>query len=351
MGGRIFQIDAAEGAHVVINADAHVTVTRRQPPVLRPSPAMPEFVGRSAELARIRQSLLSGHSIEVHGSGGIGKTALLRAGSNAPLTEATPDGVVAVPALLGVPESLNYLFDACYEGTRRFVPRREELASSLQGLSLLVVLDDPGLVREDIDALRQALPASLFLLAAHQRRVFTGVDGLALDGMPDEDGVRLIELGVGHPLTGHERDVAARVCHVLNGTPLELVRFAALASSGDGDLVSVARGFGVDATPHDMLVAVHAPRQRTTTRCSARWPRSMRPSAQAWWPRSPGCPAPAACCQLAQRGLVQGDDLQGWRPRVDPPPHPRTGDGPPLSSLSGRGNDPSLKRWPPRSPP
>lgn len=323
VGGRIFQIDAAEGAHVVINADAQVTITRRQPPVRRPSPAMPEFVGRTAELARIRQSLRSGHSLEVHGPSGIGKTALLRAASNAPLTEASPDGVVAVPARLGVPESLNYLFDACYQGTRRFVPRREELASSLQDLRLLVVLDDPGLVREEIDALRQAMPAARFLLAAEQQRVFTGVDGLALGGLPDEDGVRLIENGVGHPLSGHERDVAARVCHVLHGTPLELVRFAALASSGDGDLVGVARGFGVDATPHDMLVAVQRSTSADDDAVLASLAAFDAPVGASLVASFTGLTsAGRVLSELAQRGLVQGDDLQGWRPRVEHPAPP-----------------------------
>lgn len=317
IGNKVVQIDAHGGAHVVINEGSAVRITRRDPPIVRPAPPFPEFVGRAVEIATTRASLQSGHSVEVIGPSGIGKTALLRVVSNAALPDTTPDGVITVPARLGVAETLNYLFDACYEGTRRMVPRREELASALTDLRLLVVLDDPLLDRESLDQLRLALPASLFLTSAHEQRIYRGVDALTLSGMTEEEGAALIETYVGRALTDRERTVGLRVSEVLRGTPLELVRFASLVRADtEGDLVSVARGFGVDAQPADVLVAV----QRSLTAAE-----DAVLSALAAFGAPVGASLVAAMAErkdagellmrLAGRGLVGGDDLQGWRLR------------------------------------
>jgi hypothetical protein len=331
VGGRIFQIDAASGAHVVINADTEALVVRRPMPVMRPSPPFPGLVGRSSELAAIRQAVAAGSSVEVVGDSGVGKTSLLRVAANAPLGAQTPDGVVAVPAQLGVQETLNYLFDACYQGTRRVVPRREELVDSLQALTLLVVLDDPELTREHVEALRQALASSVLLLSAREARIVDGIEQLTLDGLPDDDGVVLIERAVGRDLSDRERNVAARVNQVLNGTPLELVRFASLVRESDGDLVSVARGFGVDAKPADVLHAV----QRSVSDDEG----AMLAALAAFDAPVGAGPLAAFTGQaaagelliaLARRGLVQGDDLQGWRARAAepaPPEHRRRAAG------------------------
>ena len=215
IGDKVVQIDAHGGAQVVINEGVAVQITRRDPPILRPAPAFPGFIGRTSEITTVRSSLQAGRSVEVIGPSGIGKTALLRVVSNAVRPDPTPDGIVAVPPRLGVPETLSYLFDACYEGTRRMVPRREELTSALADLRLLVVLDDPLLDRESLDQLRLALPASLFLTSAHEQRIYHDVDGVALSGMSPEEGVALIESYVGRSLTERERTVGVRVNDVL----------------------------------------------------------------------------------------------------------------------------------------
>ncbi len=323
VGDRVFQIDAASGAHVVINAETEAIVVRRPAPVMRPAPPFPGLVGRSTELGHIGEAVSTGTSVEVVGESGIGKTTLLRAAANAVLGPQTPDGVVAVPAQLGVQETLNYLFDACYQGTRRVVPRREELVDSLQGLRLLVVLDDPDLAREDVELLRQALPSSALLLAAREARLLDGVEELTLDGLPDDDGVALIEQAVARGLSDRERDVAARVNQVLRGTPLELVRFASLVRESDGDLVSVARGFGVDAQAADVLHAV----QRSVSAdegamlvALAAFDAPVGAGPLAAFTGQPD--AGELLVTLARRGLVQGDDLQGWRARVREAPAP-----------------------------
>lgn len=317
IGGRVVQIDAAQGAHVVVNAESDVRIVRRPPPVLRPAPAFPSLVDRTGELQRVRAALAAGTSVEVFGPGGVGKSVLLRAASNTGLTSRTPDGVVAVPARLGVADTLSYLFDACYEGTRRLVPRREELASSLHDLRLLVVLDDAGLDRDELEELREAMPASLFLLAGSEQRLFEGVDGLALSGLADEDGVALIQATVGRALSRREHEVGAQVCQVLQGNPLELVRFASLVRAGSGDLVGVARGFGVDAGPEDLLLAV----QRSVSAdedavlvALAAFGVPVGAGPVAAYSGRPD--AGELLFELAQRGLVQGDDLHGWQARV-----------------------------------
>ncbi|GAA4406377.1 hypothetical protein GCM10023168_21120 [Fodinibacter luteus] len=316
VGGRVFQIDAAQGSYVVINADSDVEVVRRPPPVLRPPPAFPGLVARTAELRRVRTALAAGRSVEVHGPGGIGKTALLRAASNAPLPETTPDGVIAIPARLGTADTLAYVYDTCYVGSRRVVPRREELTSALCDLRLLVVLDDTSLGRDDIDALREELPSSLLLLAGTEQRVFDGVEGVALAGLTTDEGVELIAAAVGRELSERERDVGTRVSEVLHGTPLELVRFASLVRADDGDLVSVARGFGVDAQPEDLLVAVLrsvSVQEDAVLAALAAFDAPVGAGPVAAF--SGHADAGSTLHELSRRGIVQGDDLQGWRAR------------------------------------
>ena len=323
VGGRVFQIDAAQGSYVVINADSEVEVVRRPAPVLRPPPPFPGLVARTAELRRIRDALRSGLSVEVYGPGGIGKSALLRTASNSPLQDCTPDGVVAIPARLGTADTLSYVFDTCYVGTRRVVPRREELMTALAALRLTLVLDDTSLSREDIDAIRLALPSSLLLLAGVDQRVFDGVEGIALGGLTPDEGVDLVEAAVGRELTQRERTVGARVSEVLHGTPIELVRFASLVRADDGDLVSVARGFGVDAQPEDLLVAVQrsvSVEEQGVLAALAAFDASVGAGPVAAFSGHPD--AGALLVELCQRGLVQGDDLQGWRVRDRTPAPP-----------------------------
>ena len=322
----MLQIDAERGAYVVINADADVQVVRRTPPVLRPAPAFPDLVGRAAEMHRIRAALSSGSSVEVFGPSGVGKTTLVRAASNAPLPSTTPDGVVAVPARLGVQDTLTYLFDSCYQGTHRIVPRWEELAESLHGLQLLVVLDDSTLERDDVDSLRSALPSSLILLAGPEQRLFGGADSLPLGGLPVADGVALIESRAGRLLSEHEREVAARVCEVLHGTPLELVRFAALVRRDQADLESVARGFGIDARPEDLLRAVRRSTSDAEDAVLAALVAFEAPVGAGPIAAFTGQPYTGEILvALARRGLVQGDDLRGWqsRERLPAPPEDR----------------------------
>jgi hypothetical protein len=314
VGGKVLQIDAHGGAQVVVNDATPVNVTRRPTPILRPPPPLPGIVGRDRELARVRAGLVAGRSVEVVGPNGIGKTALLRAAANTMLPPTVPDGVVGVPARLGVGDTLNYLFDACFEGTRRMVPRREELASALAQLRLLVVLDDPDADRDALDELRTSLPGSLLLLSAHEPRIYRDVDGIVLTGLSVEDSVALVAGAVGRDLTGRERDVGRRVAEVLQGVPLELVRFASLVrAEPDADLVAVARRFGVDAKAADVLVAV----RRGTSEDEdavlvALGAFGARVGAGLVAAMSGRRDAGELLLDLASRGLVGGDDLQGW---------------------------------------
>jgi hypothetical protein len=326
VGGRVFQIDAAQGSYVVINAEAEVEISRRPGPVLRPPPQFPGLVGRATERRRIRDALGSGLCVEVHGSGGIGKTALLRAAANDVLPASTPDGVVAIPARLGLADTLGYVFDTCYVGTRRVVPRHEELITALADLRLLLVVDDTSLTRDDVEALREAVPRSLLLLAATEQRVFEGVESVGLGGLGVEEGVDLIGAAVGRELTPREQDVAARVTEVLHGTPLELVRFASLVRGDEGDLVSVARGFGVDAQPEDLLVAVRRSVSAEEDDVLAALAAFDAPVGAGPVAAFTGrADAGVLLLDLCHRGLVQGDDLQGWRVRdhIAAPPEDR----------------------------
>ncbi|WP_051742072.1 ATP-binding protein [Streptomyces xylophagus] len=212
-------------------------------------PETHSFVGRRAELARLRAALDPdvgrARLVSVVGVGGVGKTRLaLRAAAQ--VRDAYPDGVwltelspLHTAGLVGlaVMETLR-LAD---QSTRPVIDVITEWAD---GKRLLLVLDSCEHLLADCAKLAAALLARLpdlrILLTSRERLALPGEDVLHLEPLPvDGRTGDLAEVGdavalfaeraaaAGHPVDEAGRATAAAVCRRLDGIPLALELAAA----------------------------------------------------------------------------------------------------------------------------
>ncbi|MFE2422143.1 ATP-binding protein [Streptomyces hokutonensis] len=210
------------------------------------------FVGRGAELARLRAALDpdSGPArpVTVVGVGGVGKTRLaLRAAAR--VRDAYPDGVwltelsplrTSGPVDLAVMESLRL-------ADRSTRPVIDVITEWAHGRRLLLILDSCEHVLADCArftaALRSRLPGLRVLLTSRERLALPGeevlhLEPLPVDGRPgvDEDAGAAVALfaeraaAAGRPLGDGDsaaRATAVAVCRRLDGIPLALELAAA----------------------------------------------------------------------------------------------------------------------------
>jgi hypothetical protein len=97
---------------------------------------------------------------------------------------------------------------------------------SLRDEQALVVLDDVDLEREEVEALMNAAPASEFLSAATERRLWSGGRTIALRGLPPEEALALIERELGRSLGEEDRTIVGQL-------------YAALEEIEYGDAITV----------------------------------------------------------------------------------------------------------------
>ena len=231
VGNHIVQIGSVHGGVVNVLTQGQQPQPRLRPlPVLlRPRP-FPGLLDRKPETEVALSALRSATPVELHGPEGIGKTALLRHLAHHAAVAAFPDGVVYLSARHQALEDLEQsLYDAFYECDVPFKPTEAQLRHALGARQALIVLDDVGLAREEVEALMGVAPGCAFLLASTQRRLWGEGRSLALRGLPPDDALALLERELGRPLAAEEREQAAAICALLEGHPLRVLQAAALA--------------------------------------------------------------------------------------------------------------------------
>jgi hypothetical protein len=168
----------AVGDHAVANtyhgtviqqfaADTAPRPKRRPPPQDR-SPRDPvELLGRAAELGRIEEALSSGSATAVHGSAGVGKTALLKHVARQ-RGGRWPDGVLYAN-VGGQPldDVLQWLFTVFWDtGEVVYVPGPLRVGEFLAHVRALVVLDDIDRDHAEVERLVDGAPSCGFALGA-----------------------------------------------------------------------------------------------------------------------------------------------------------------------------------------
>ena len=117
---------------------------RAQPPRILPR-TVPGFLDRDHELAEVGEALARGHVVDLNGSDGVGKTALISQAMRMQLPGRYPDGLVYIRGHHEVPEdTLQEIFEAFFEaddrGSGARLPSSTKLRCSLISLSSFSII-------------------------------------------------------------------------------------------------------------------------------------------------------------------------------------------------------------------
>ncbi len=221
---------------------------QRSVPQPRPGPVMllprpfSGFLDRTEEVSSATAVLEGASPVEFHGPPGVGKTALLHYLAHHKFAPVFPTGIVFFSEIRNRPldDLLLDFFDAFYERDPTYLPTPVQVRHNLRDEHALVVLDDVDLEREEVEALMDAAPASVFLSAATERRLWSGGRTIALRGLPPEEALALIERELGRPLGEEDRTIVHQLYPSLEGHPLRLLQLSALVRDDGISLAEVA---------------------------------------------------------------------------------------------------------------
>lgn len=241
-------IQTPEGTAVTVLQVGERPTPKLRPLPLRRLPRASELIGRE-EVLDLIAATTAGEPIQLYGPDGVGKTSVLKLGA----TRATPpaEGVVFEPIRhRSLDEIQAGLFAAFWECDVPFVPAPSECGQYLSDREALLVLDDCGLDREDLEILLDRLPRCTVVLSGATKTLWS--HGTAR-GLPDLDpgaAVGLLERELGRTLDAPEREAAEVVVARVGGNPQVLLETAALVEDEGmsllelaGDLDAVGRGF------------------------------------------------------------------------------------------------------------
>jgi hypothetical protein len=233
VGSHIVQVSAQHGAIVNVAAPEQAPRIRaRSAPAAIVPRAIVELLGRAQELDGLLAALCEAPAVELHGPGGIGKTALLRAICHDAATRPEHGVVFVRTAGLTAEDVGQQVFEALYESDVPVKPTQVELCTHLRDRTALVVLDDVGWDRDELSALMDWAPRCLFALAGEQRRLWGEGRSQQLGGLAPTAALALLERELGRPLAGEERERALELCRRLDGRPLGILQAAELARDG-----------------------------------------------------------------------------------------------------------------------
>ncbi|HEX5727470.1 MAG TPA: hypothetical protein VFX98_18505, partial [Longimicrobiaceae bacterium] len=125
-----------------------------------------------------------------------------------------------------------------------YVPTGATLRRGLQEKRALVVLDDVGLERAELETVLDAAPACTFVWTCGGRLAAGEAVGLRLRGLPLDDALRLLERELGRPLAADEAPLAGALCDALEGHPLRLLQAAAAVRDEGATLAGAAAKAG-----------------------------------------------------------------------------------------------------------
>lgn len=230
VGNHIIQIGSVHGGVVnLASPDQQPSLRARPAPVLlRPRPFR-GLLDREAEVEVIGGALEMGTPVDLYGQAGQGKTSLLRHLAHNPPEGRFPDGIVYLSARhTSLTDLLQSLFDAFYESDQPLKPTEAQIRHRLGAKRALVVLDDTGLGRGEVETLMDVAPVCVFVVASTGRKLWGEGQAIALEGLPLEHAQTLLERELGRRLTPPELPAFETLHAALGGHPLCLIQAAAL---------------------------------------------------------------------------------------------------------------------------
>jgi hypothetical protein len=232
-------IQTPQGTKVTVLqvGDRPVARLRAMPVASRPT-ARVEIVGRDEQL-RLAASATSDAPVQLYAPGGAGKTALLQ--SVAQETATPPEGVVFAAVRRRTLDDIQAkLYTAFWESDVPFLPGPAEVGGFLADREALLVLDDCGLDRDDLDALLDSVGRCTVVTASGERTLWSRGTARALHGLDPAAAVKVLERELGHAIQAEERSAAEAVVARLNGHPQSLVETAALIADGRASIRELA---------------------------------------------------------------------------------------------------------------
>jgi hypothetical protein len=318
VGKDIFQVQTLQLTNHggVVNLAPATQIARPQP---RATPAPFKFrsfrdlLDRESERALALEALAEQSTLEVTGEPGIGKSALLRYLANAPDLPGFADGVICLGQTLVAGKSaddlLQTLFDAFYECAIPYKPSNGELRLALQDKRFLLIIDDCELDRDDANALLDAVPSSLAVLAGETPRLFGEGRSIAVHGLPIDAALRLLERGLGRELRDDELPAARDLCQTLAGHPLRILQAAAMMRDEQADAAAMLQRMqaaGSATTPAGMAMAALTTDERRVLSALAA-PEGIRLHANMLGAVTGLTSPQAALDRLEARGLVESE--------------------------------------------
>jgi hypothetical protein len=234
--GLVYEPGTLAGRLRRVDAPQRPLTTRATPAARLPLP-LTELFDRERELELLRAAesgkagtVAAARAVELCARPGFGKTAILRYLAGRRSSQQHPDGTVYVGRdhVRGLEDVIQTI---AAELTAAEVSRRPDdpaLRQLLATRRALLLLDEPPLTAAELDELRTRVPASTVVVTSTGRRL-PGDASVALDGLPTEAGVSLLERELGGgPLGASDEEAASQVCDLFAGHPLSLVQVAGL---------------------------------------------------------------------------------------------------------------------------
>jgi len=228
-------IQTAKGTKVTVLQVGERPVPRLRAMPLTYRPPVPvEIVGREHEL-ELAEAAAADSPLELYAPDGAGKSALLKFVAE---WAAKPNEGVLLAAVRrrSLDDIQRKLYSAFWECDVPFLPDPAEMGGYLAEREALLLLDDCGLDRDDLDVLLDSASRCTVLIASSERTLWSRGVAEPLRGLDPVDGVKLLERELGRPIGRDEHAAAELIVSRLDGHPQSLIETAALITDGKTSL-------------------------------------------------------------------------------------------------------------------
>ncbi|HEX2699411.1 MAG TPA: trypsin-like peptidase domain-containing protein [Acidimicrobiales bacterium] len=184
------------------------------------------FLDRTDLLTQIREALAERRNVELYGTAGSGRTALIsRLAHGEPFGWERHGVVFCSGAGRSTEELLTAIFDMCFDCEGSFRPTPSQVRHALADRCAIVLIDDCELDVSGCNAAFNAMRDSTFVLTTDSRRTWGDELAVEVDGLPLSDAVALLRSdGI---VSEEDLSAAESLCQTLERRPLAIKQAAA----------------------------------------------------------------------------------------------------------------------------
>ncbi|BAZ23115.1 AAA ATPase [Kalymmatonema gypsitolerans NIES-4073] len=260
VGNWIIKIGSPQGATAnIATKEEKSTWQSRSTPLILDQPS-DSILNRQQSVKEAIAAFQSGESVEFYGTVGVGKTVLLRnLAQNNQVKSLFPSGVISLsPVHPNVDDLLQSIWDAFYESNIPYKPTYNQIRQQLQEKQALVVLDDDGLIQDELEELMNAAHQCTFLIASSTQRMKKRGRSMLLSGLSINDTLALVERELERSLNTEELAGAKSLCTIFNGHPMKVQIAVANILEEGRSLTEVVSLLSTDAPGNYLLQQIVA---------------------------------------------------------------------------------------------